>query len=137
MKKSLFSLILCGLGLAQVSSSVAQCVVGGTDFDVTGKDLCAPILKSNGKPDGGGWYDENLDWDKLCKGDMFIGPNAVDHKGLLSNTAATSGSLDLSDSKDIEKIFLSTNATQDESGVQYGKSSHSAAKAYQSIFESQ
>ena len=101
MKKSLFSLI-CSIGLLHSVSSSAQCVVGGTDFD-TSTDLCCPILKSNGEPGDGGWYDEDLDWKKLCTKDMSIGTEAAIHHGLLSNVAGTTGSLDLTG---VDKIFL-------------------------------
>ncbi|MEE1176040.1 MAG: hypothetical protein U0K71_03435, partial [Paludibacteraceae bacterium] len=93
MNKYLLSLI-ASIGLLHSASLSAQCVVGGTDFD-TSTELCCPILESNGKSGGGGWYDEDLDWKKLCTKDMSIGPEAAIHKGLLSNTAGTTGSLDL------------------------------------------
>jgi gliding motility-associated-like protein len=118
MKKSLFSLI-CSIGLLHSVSSSAQCVVGGTDFD-TSTDLCCPILESNGKPGKGGWYDEDLDWKKLCTKDMSIGTEAAIHHGLLSNVAGTTGSLDLTG---VDKIFLSNNLNPDAAGTHYGKSS--------------
>ena len=118
MKKSLFSLI-CSIGLLHSVSSSAQCVVGGTDFD-TSTDLCCPILKSNGEPGDGGWYDEDLDWKKLCTKDMSVGTEAAIHHGLLSNVAGTTGSLDLTG---VDKIFLSNTVNPDAAGTHYGKSS--------------
>ena len=100
-------------------SSSAQCVVGGTDFD-TSSDLCCPILKSNGEPGDGGWYDEDLDWKKLCTKDMSIGTEAAIHHGLLSNVAGTTGSLDLTG---VDKIFLLNSMTANAAGTHYGKSS--------------
>ena len=58
-----------------ITSLHAQCVVAGTNFD-TNSELCCPILTS----DEDGWYDEDLDWDKLCKSDMFIGPEYANRK---------------------------------------------------------
>ena len=118
MNKYLLSLI-ASIGLLHSASLSAQCVVGGTDFD-TSTELCCPILESNGKSGGGGWYDEDLDWKKLCTKDMSIGPEAAIHKGLLSNTAGTTGSLDLTG---VDKIFLSNNLNPDATGAHYGKSS--------------
>ena len=118
MNKYLLTLIT-SIGLLHSASLSAQCVVGGTDFD-TSTELCCPILESNGKSGGGGWYDEDLDWKKLCTKDMSIGPEAAIHKGLLSNTAGTTGSLDLTG---VDKIFLSNNLNPDATGAHYGKSS--------------
>lgn len=115
-----FRLAILALALSAGATNVsAQCVVGGTDFD-TSSELCCPILKSNGEPGEGGWYDEDLDWDDLCTKDMSVGAEAAIHHGLLSNAAGTSGSLDLTG---VEKIFLLNSLTPDATGAHYGKSS--------------
>lgn len=90
----------------------AQCVVAGTDFD-TGKDLCCPIMTS----DENGWYDGNLDWDKLCKTDMFIGPEYVKQIGIGGFFSGQSSN----DMKKIDDVFHLTNAQQ-TGGKQYGYS---------------
>lgn len=115
-----FRLAILALALSAGATNVsAQCVVGGTDFD-TSSELCCPILKSNGEPGEGGWYDEDLDWDDLCTKDMSVGAEAAIHHGLLSNSAGTSGSLDLTG---VEEIFLLNSLTPDATGAHYGKSS--------------
>lgn len=115
-------LSLTALFLTTIYSAFSQCVVGGTDFE-TSTQLCAPLLKTNGEVGGGGWYDEELEWDDLCKGEMFSGPVGAIHKGLLSNTLGTMGSLDMTDAG---KVFLTNNVTADASGVQYGQSTITA-----------
>ncbi|MBR4813945.1 MAG: hypothetical protein IKZ67_00615, partial [Paludibacteraceae bacterium] len=90
----------------------AQCVVAGTDFD-TSKDLCCPIMTS----DEDGWYDGNLDWNKLCKTDMFIGPEYVKQIGIGGFFSGQSSN----DMKKIDDVFHLTNAQQ-TGGKQYGYS---------------
>lgn len=90
----------------------AQCVVAGTDFD-TSKDLCCPIMTS----DEDGWYDGNLDWNKLCKTDMFIGPEYVKQIGIGGFFSGQSSN----DMKKIDAVFHLTNAQQ-TGGKQYGYS---------------
>ena len=77
MKKK-FCLGLLAAALS-VGSTSAQCVVAGTNFD-TNSELCCPTLTSDSEE--GGWYNEDLDWDKLCKADMFIGPEYAKQNGI-------------------------------------------------------
>ena len=91
----------------------AQCVVSSTNFD-TGKELCCPIMTS----DEDGWYDEDLDWDKLCKTDMFVGPEYAKKEGL-------GGAFSSESSDDMTKanaIFLRNDLQADGSKAQYGYS---------------
>ncbi len=115
-------LSLAALLLTTIYSAFSECLVGGTDFE-TSTQLCAPLLKTNGEVGGGGWYDEELEWDDLCKGEMFSGPVGAIHKGLLSNTLGTMGSLDMDG---LDEIFLSYNLNPGPGGEQYGKSTITA-----------
>ncbi len=90
----------------------AQCVVASTEFD-TNSELCCPVLTS----DADGWYDEDLDWTKLCKSDMFIGPEYAKQEGIGGVFASDSDN----DMKKIDDIFHQNNATQ-TGGKQYGYS---------------
>ncbi len=90
----------------------AQCVVASTNFD-TNKELCCPTMTS----DEDGWYDEDLDWDKLCKTDMFIGPEYAKQEGIGGVFSSESNN----DMKKINDIFQQNNATQ-TGGKQYGYS---------------
>ena len=90
----------------------AQCVVAGTDFD-TGKDLCCPIMTS----DENGWYDGNLDWDKLCKTDMFIGPEYAEQLGIGGLFSSPSDN----NMTKIDDVFHLGSAQQ-TGGKQYGYS---------------
>ena len=58
MKKSLFSLICC-VGLINASNSVAQCVVGGTEFTPR-TDLCEPTMVSDTN-EVNGWFNSKVD----------------------------------------------------------------------------
>ena len=58
MKKSLFSLICC-VGLINASNSVAQCVVGGTEFTPRA-DLCEPTMVSDTN-EVNGWFNSQVD----------------------------------------------------------------------------
>ena len=91
----------------------AQCVVSGTDFD-TNKELCCPIMTS----DENGWYDEDLDWDKLCKADMFIGPEYAKMKGIGGSFYSESSN----DMTKVNAIFLRNDLQANGSKAQYGYS---------------
>ena len=88
MKKSLFSLICC-VGLINSSNSMAQCVVGGTNFD-TKTELCNPDFTD----DADGWFSEDVgdELDKLCDGSFSGVVTNILHQGLQSNVSATGGS---------------------------------------------
>ncbi|MEE1062477.1 MAG: hypothetical protein UH071_02325, partial [Paludibacteraceae bacterium] len=70
---------ITSIGLLHSASLSAQCVVASTNFD-TSSDLCCPILTQDNKD--GGWYNEKLDVSKLCKTDMFIGPEYAIQGGI-------------------------------------------------------
>ena len=107
---------LIGLSLLVVNSITslnAQCVVASTNFD-TNTDLCCPVLTSDEK----GWYDEDLDWTKLCKTDMFIGPEYAKQEGI-GGVFASDASNDM---KKINSVFLLNNLSTDGGPQQYGYS---------------
>ena len=108
MKKSLFSLICC-VGLLHTSNSAAQCVVASTNFD-TNAELCCPVMTSDEK----GWYDAKLDWKKLCKSDMFIGPEYAIQEGV-GGVFSSDASNDMTD---INDVFLLNNLQADGSKAQ-------------------
>lgn len=114
MRRFLIGMVLLfANGTTALNAQNAQCVVSGTNFD-TGKELCCPIMKS----DDTGWYDEDLDWDKLCKTDMFVGPEYVKKEGL-------GGAFSSESSNDMTKanaIFLRNDLQADGSKAQYGYS---------------
>ena len=114
MRRLLIGMVLLfANGMTALNAQNAQCVVSGTNFD-TGKELCCPIMKS----DDTGWYDEDLDWDKLCKTDMFVGPEYVKKEGL-------GGAFSSESSNDMTKanaIFLRNDLQADGSKAQYGYS---------------
>lgn len=116
MKKSLFSLICC-VGLLHTSNSAAQCVVASTNFD-TNAELCCPVMTSDEK----GWYDAKLDWKKLCKSDMFIGPEYAIQEGV-GGVFSSDASNDMTD---INDVFLLNNLQADGSKAQYGYSTVTA-----------
>ncbi|MDO4526407.1 MAG: hypothetical protein Q4B61_13885, partial [Bacteroidales bacterium] len=94
MKKSLFSLICC-VGLINASNSVAQCVVGGTDFD-TQKSLFNPTME-NDTNTVNGWYNSkvgDLLADQCGKSCDYFG-NVYDavHKGMSTNVIASDASV--------------------------------------------
>ena len=92
MKKSLFSLICC-VGLINASNSVAQCVVGGTDFD-TSEELCNPTL-TNDTTEGGWFYKKLGDvLDETCKGSYSAVVTNVKKLGIQSASIATNASDD-------------------------------------------
>ncbi|MBR5208807.1 MAG: hypothetical protein IKV67_03025, partial [Paludibacteraceae bacterium] len=108
MKKSLFSLICC-IGLAHVSNTVAQCVVGGTNFD-TKSELCNPDLTD----DADGWFSEDVgdELDKLCDGSYSGVVTNIVHQGLQSNVSSTGGS----DAMSFEDICTSAAGNKFGSG---------------------
>jgi len=108
MKKSLFSLICC-IGLAHVSNTVAQCVVGGTNFD-TKSELCNPDLTD----DADGWFSEDVgdELDKLCDGSYSGVVTNIVHQGLQSNFSSTGGS----DAMSFEDICTSAAGNKFGSG---------------------
>ncbi len=114
MKRFLIGMVLLfANGMTALNAQNAQCVVSSTNFD-TGKELCCPIMKS----DDTGWYDEDLDWDKLCKTDMFIGPEYAKKEGI-------GGAFSSESSNDMTKanaIFLRNDLQADGSKAQYGYS---------------
>ena len=121
--KHIMRRLLTGMVLLFASGMTAlnaQCVVAGTDFD-TNKDLCCPIMKS----DENGWYDGNLDWDKLCKTDMFIGPEYAKQMGIMSNTFTTQSGNDFTKKK-LDALFTSNNIQADGDPAQYGVSAITA-----------
>ncbi|MEE0996678.1 MAG: hypothetical protein U0L74_04775, partial [Paludibacteraceae bacterium] len=117
MKKK-FCLGLLAAALS-VGSASAQCVVAGTNFD-TNSELCCPTLNSDNKV--GGWYNEDLDWDKLCKADMFIGPEYAKQNGI-GGVFSSDGSNDMTD---IDDIFHLNNLQADGKPAQYGYSTVTA-----------
>ncbi|MCQ2195877.1 MAG: hypothetical protein MJZ28_13145, partial [Paludibacteraceae bacterium] len=114
-----FLTLLFSAGLLHAASSSAQCVVAGTDFD-TNSELCCPLLKSDAKP--GGWYDEDLDWEKLCKSDMFTGPETAKQVGI-GGVFSSDASNDMTD---IGDVFLLNNLQADGKPTQYGYSTVTA-----------
>lgn len=98
----------------------AQCVVAGTDFD-TNEELCCPIMES----DETGWYDGNLDWSKLCKTDMFTGPEHAKQIGLMSNTFVTQSGNDFTKKK-LDALFTRNNLQANGDPAQYGVSAITA-----------
>ncbi|MBO5988254.1 MAG: hypothetical protein J6Q03_02080, partial [Paludibacteraceae bacterium] len=117
MKKK-FCLGLLAAALS-VGSASAQCVVAGTNFD-TNSELCCPTLTSDSEE--GGWYNEDLDWDKLCKADMFIGPEYAKQNGI-GGVFSSDGSNDMTD---IDDIFHLNNLQADGKPAQYGYSTVTA-----------
>ncbi len=95
-----------------ISTLNAQCVVASTEFD-TKSELCCPIMTS----DKNGWYDEDLDWDKLCKSDMFIGPEYTKQDGIGGVFSSESND----DMAKIDNVYHLSNAEQ-TGGKQYGYS---------------
>ncbi len=94
MKKSLFSLICC-IGLAHVSNTVAQCVVGGTDFD-TPTSLFDPEME-NDTNEVNGWLNSKVGTilsdlcGKSCS--YYDEPFKAQHKGLKTNTIQSAGGM--------------------------------------------
>lgn len=111
MRRFLTGMVL--LFASGMTTMNAQCVVAGTDFD-TNKELCCPIMTS----DENGWYDANLDWDKLCKTDMFIGPEYAKMKGIGGSFYSESSN----DMTKVNAIFLRNDLQANGSKAQYGYS---------------
>ncbi|MBQ8019587.1 MAG: T9SS type B sorting domain-containing protein [Paludibacteraceae bacterium] len=91
MKKSLFSLICC-VGLINASNSVAQCVVGGTEFTPRA-DLCEPTMVSDTN-EVNGWFNSKVDkiLAKQCgKAGYYEQPYNVIQTGMPSNKISVMG----------------------------------------------
>ena len=91
MKKSLFSLICC-VGLIHTSNSVAQCVVGGTEFTPR-TDLCEPTMVSDTN-EVNGWFNSKVDkiLAKQCgKAGYYEQPYNVIQTGMPSNKISVMG----------------------------------------------
>lgn len=113
-----FRLAILALALSAGATNVsAQCVVASTNFD-TNSELCCPILTS----DAEGWYNEELDWDELCKTDMFTGPEYAKQTGI-GGVFASDGSNDMTD---IDDVFHLNNLQADGKPAQYGYSTVAA-----------
>ena len=110
-----------------VSSVFSQCIIAGTDFD-TDTELCCPILKSNSNE--GGWYNEELNKDSLCKTEKFANLESVKQSGIVG-FLSTNSSLDLTD---VDKIFTSNSVNPNANGIQYGKSAIVAQPKLASLF---
>ena len=107
---------LVGLSILIINATTsvnAQCVVASTEFE-TSSELCGPVLTS----DEDGWYDEDLDWTKLCKSDMFIGPEYAKQEGIGGVFASDAND----DMKKINSVFLLNNLSTDGGPQQYGYS---------------
>ena len=97
----------------------AQCVVASTNFD-TSSDLCCPILNSDSEEDG--WYNEDLDWDGLCKNSMFTGPEYATQNGI-GGVFSSDASGDMTD---VDDVFHLNNLNTNGSPEQYGYSTVTA-----------
>jgi len=117
MNKYLLALIT-SLGLLHSASSSAQCVVASTDFE-TSTELCCPILKQDNKD--GGWYYEKLDVSKLCKSNMFIGPEYAIQGGIGGSFSSDASN----DMTKVDDVFHLGSQIQKGDG-QYGYSSVTA-----------
>ncbi|MCQ2199790.1 MAG: T9SS type B sorting domain-containing protein [Paludibacteraceae bacterium] len=106
-------LSLTALFLTTIYSAFSQCVVAGTDFS-TNSELCCPTLTSDAEE--GGWYNEDLEWNKLCSTDMFTGPEYAKQKGV-GGVFSVLGSNDMTN---IDDVFHLNNLQADGSSTQYG-----------------
>lgn len=118
-----FSTIL----LTTVSSVFSQCIIAGTDFD-TEAELCCPVLKSNSNE--GGWYNEELNKDSLCKTSSIANLESAKQIGI-GGFLSTNSSLDLTN---VDKIFTSNSVNPNADGIQYGKSAIVAQPKLASLF---
>ena len=114
MKKSLFSLICC-IGIVHISDSMAQCVIGGTDF-TTSTSLFNPVME-NDTNEVNGWFNSkvgDLLADQCGKSCNYYGNSyeAV-HKGMSTNVIASDASV--STSWD-DYSGLNSNVTGDTKG---------------------
>lgn len=117
MNKRLLTLI-ASAGLLHSVSYAAGCVVGGTDFD-TKADLCCPILTSDNEE--GGWYNEDLDLNKICKSNMFAELGSSIQKGI-GGVFQTNSIIDMTNVDDV--FHLETMILRGEG--QYGYSTITA-----------
>ena len=104
-----FSTIL----LTTVSSVFSQCIIAGTDFD-TEAELCCPVLKSNSNE--GGWYNEELNKDSLCKTKKFANLESVKQSGIGGVFNSNSNN----NITDIDKVFHLNTLPADGKPSQYG-----------------
>ncbi|MBS7363443.1 MAG: T9SS type A sorting domain-containing protein [Paludibacteraceae bacterium] len=96
-----------------VSSVFSQCIIAGTDFD-TDTELCCPILKSNSNE--GGWYNEELNKDSLCKTEKFANLESVKQSGIGGVFNSNSNN----NITDIDKVFHLNTLPADGKPSQYG-----------------
>ncbi len=104
--------LLAANGMTSLNAQT-QCVVASTNFD-TNSDLCCPVLTSDEK----GWYDEDLDWTKLCKSDMFIGPEYAKQEGIGGVFSSDANN----DMKKIDAVFHLNDLQANGGKAQYGYS---------------
>jgi len=112
MKKSLFSLICC-VGLIHASNSVAQCVVGGTEFTPRA-DLCEPTMVSDTN-EVNGWFNSKVDkiLAKQCgKAGYYEQPYNVIQTGMPSNNISVRGDF----SSTWEKLLKAKNPEGKDAG---------------------
>ncbi len=112
MKKSLFSLICC-VGLIHASNSVAQCVVGGTEFTPR-TDLCEPTMVSDTN-EVNGWFNSKVDkiLAKQCgKAGYYEQPYNVIQTGMPSNKISVMGDF----SSTWEKLLKASNPQGKDAG---------------------
>ncbi|MBQ0155507.1 MAG: hypothetical protein KBT22_02895, partial [Bacteroidales bacterium] len=97
MKKSLFSLICC-IGLVHFSNTVAQCVIGGTDF-TTQSSLFNPVME-NDTNEVNGWFNSkvgDLLADQCGKSCMYSEEAyKAAHKGMATNMIGSDASTSVS-----------------------------------------
>ncbi len=105
--------------LTTASSAFAQCIVAGTDFD-TKEKLCSPILTSDNEE--GGWYNEELDVDKLCSKKAYIDLSSATQVAGTSSMSTKSSS----DMSNVDQIFHLPNLSADGKPAQYGLSAITA-----------
>lgn len=119
MNKGLLTFITSIGLLHSVSlSAQTQCVVASTDFE-TSTELCCPILTHDNKD--GGWYNEKLDVSKLCKSNMFVGPEYAIQGGI----GGAFSSMSSNDMTKVDDVFHLGNQIQKGDG-QYGYSTVTA-----------
>ncbi|MCR5247240.1 MAG: hypothetical protein K6E14_05565, partial [Paludibacteraceae bacterium] len=119
MNKGLLAFIT-SIGLLHSASLSAQtqCVVASTDFE-TSTELCCPILTQDNKD--GGWYNEKLDVSKLCKSNMFVGPEYAIQGGI----GGAFSSMSSNDMTKVDDVFHLGSQIQKGDG-QYGYSTVTA-----------
>ena len=96
-----------------VSSVFSQCIIAGTDFD-TEAELCCPVLKSNSNE--GGWYNEELNKDSLCKTSSIANLESAKQIGIGGVLNSNSNN----NITDIDKVFHLNTLPADGTPSQYG-----------------